>query len=71
MKQIAGLACCLSMRSTEKFKPIDSAKDQKKDGQAVKDTQDHLYKQKEVNMPNPEKKRKFSEQPPTKRNAKT
>lgn len=71
MKQIAGLTCWLTMQSKGKFKPMDSGKSQKKEGQTVKDVQDHTYKRKKADMPNPEKRRKFSEQPPTNQNTKT
>lgn len=71
MKQIASLTCCLTMQKPEKFKPIDSVKNKKKEGQTVKEPQDGVYQRKDANMPDPETKRKFSEQPPTHRNSKT
>lgn len=71
MKQIVGLACCSTMQNTEKFEPKDSVKNRKKSNQTAKKPQNQSYTKEEATLPNPEKKRKFSEQPPTKRNSKT
>jgi len=53
---------------TKELQPTDSTREASKDNQVVKNEEDKTYKREDATMPNPEKKRKFSEQPPTKHN---
>lgn len=58
------------MGKDEKFEPRDSVRDRKDDGQVVKRAADKRYRQEEADLADPAKRRKYSEQPPTQRNAK-
>lgn|GEM_PF-809968 len=63
--------CSLGMSEDNKYIPNDSEADAPKKGQVVKQPEDKVYKRLSTDMKNPAKVKKYSEQPPTKRNAKT
>ncbi len=56
------------MSKKEKFEPDDSSEKEAKGGKAVKENKDKSYSHKEPEMKNPEKARKYSEQPPNEQN---
>lgn len=53
---------------TNEYQPSDSAKETPQDKLVVKKERDKTYKKEKAILSDPEKKRKFSEQPPTKHN---
>lgn len=55
-------------KDTSKFEPVDSDESTPADNQVVKKKQDTQYKEQSATLQNPEEKRKYSEQPPTKHN---
>lgn len=59
------------MKKKEKFEPVDSNHQPAEDDQTVRRREDQKYTRKEPKITAPALKRKFSEQPPTKHNAKT
>ncbi|MFC3197499.1 hypothetical protein ACFOET_07725 [Parapedobacter deserti] len=59
------------MKEKESLEPRDSTQVRKKGKQVVKRAEDKDYERKDADMGSPALKRKFSEQPPTKRNSRT
>ena len=55
----------------QKYKPTDSEEDTPRKDQIVKQPEDKAYRRLDADMDNAAMKRKYSEQPPTKHNAKT
>ncbi|SEM99415.1 hypothetical protein SAMN05216436_11050 [bacterium A37T11] len=63
---------CYLIMSKQKYKPLDSEQDPVKDDQAVTDKQAEIDQDPLADhLKNPERKRKFSEQPHSKQNPKT
>lgn len=53
---------------TKEYQPRDSAEEKPKDKLIVKTARDKTYTKEQPDISAPEKKRKFSEQPPTEHN---